>query len=71
MGELKCMKYIDEQERIKEELLQSKKIRAGQLIDYAYFKELYKPYEAKMSEVEFAKLLGISYVNYNNIKNNR
>ena len=65
------MKYIDEQERIIKELLQSKKIKADQLIDYKYFKELYKPYEAKMSEAEFAKLLGISYVNYRHIKYSR
>ena len=65
------MKYIDEQERIIKELLQSKKIKADQLIDYKYFKELYKPYESKITEVEFAILLGIGYVNYGNIKNSR
>ena len=62
---------VEEQERIIEELIQSKKIRAGQLIDYTYFKELYKLYESKIKEVKFATLLGISYSNYSSIKNSR
>ena len=64
------MNYIkEEKEKILQELLSSNKIKPEQLIDYKYFLELYETYKDKMSEIEFAKILGISYINYKNIKN--
>ena len=62
------MGYIEENKEIIKELLESKKIKAGQLINYAKFLELYKPYSDRMSEQEFAEILGIKYYNYTNIK---
>ena len=55
-------KLTEEQEEIKKEIL--KNVRIGQLITYIEFLELYKPYEKRISEIDFAKLLGISYNNF-------
>ena len=60
------MGYIEEKEEIKEEVL--KKVKAGQLINYAEFLELYEPYKVKLSEVEFGEILGISYGNFISIR---
>ena len=63
------MDYIEqEKESIIEELLNSGKVKPGQSINYQYFRELYEPHKEQMSEVEFAKMLGISYSNYMTIK---
>ena len=64
------MNYIEEEkEKIIKELLDSKKIKPGQLINYTQFLELYEEYKEKMSELDFTEVLGISYSNYFNIKN--
>ncbi len=55
-------------EEIREDLIKKGCYR-NKSIDYQEFLELYKPYEKEMSEVEFAEILGISYVNYNSMKN--
>ena len=66
------MDYIEqEKEKIIEELLKSRKVKAGQSINYAYFKDLYEPYQEKMREIDFAEILGISYSNYGHIKNQK
>ena len=49
-------------------MLQSKKIRTEQLIDYTYFKELYRPYKERMAEAEFAMIIGIDYNGYYRIR---
>ena len=59
----------DEKQKIIEELLKTGKIKTGQLIDYAYFKELYEPYKEKKEQVEFAEILGINYASFIKIKN--
>ena len=65
------MNYIQrEKEEIIEKLLISDKIKIGQSIDYAYFKQLYELYKEKMNEVEFAEILEITYNSYLKIKNN-
>lgn len=56
-----------EQEEIKKEVL--KQVKVGQLITYIEFLELYKPYKEKISEIDFAHLLGITYPNYQIIRN--
>ena len=58
---------IAEDNEIKLEVL--KKVQIGQLINYDEFLELYEPYKRKLSEIDFAGILGISYGNYMNIKN--
>ena len=58
---------LKENEKIKEEVL--KKVKPGQLINYKEFLNLYKLYEDKLSEVEFASILNISYNNHNNMRN--
>ncbi len=64
------MGYIEEErEKIIKELLDSKKVKAGQLISYTQFLELYETYRELMSEKSFAELLGISNENYKHIKN--
>ncbi len=59
----------ERKEEIRENLI--KRGYRNKLIDYQEFLELYKPYEKEMSEIEFAEILGISYGNYKNMKNNR
>ncbi len=55
----------------KEEIIEDliKKGYRNKLIDYQEFLELYNPYEKEMSEKEFARVIGISYGNHNNMKN--
>ena len=60
-----------EKDEIIQKLLLDNKIRINQIIDYAYFKEIYEPYKDKMTEFEFCKILGIGYSNYMNFKNNQ
>ena len=57
----------EEKDKIKQEILE--KVKVGQLITYIEFLELYKPYDGKMSEIDFANLLGISYISYQKIRN--
>lgn len=63
------MDYISkENEKIVNELLDSKKVKAGQSINYTQFLELYEPYKNEMSEKEFAYILEVNDTNYNNMK---
>ena len=57
----------EEKEKIREEVL--KKVKLGQTINYEKFKELYEPYERKLTQIEFAKILGISESNFRSMKN--
>ena len=54
-----------------EKLLEDTTIQGvmGISIDYSRFLELYIPYSKFMTEVQFAENIGISYTNYNNLKN--
>ena len=61
------MNLVEEKEEIRKEIL--KRVRVGQAINYEDFKVLYKPYEKKITEVEFANTLEISYRNYMNMRN--
>lgn len=56
-----------EREEIKNEIF--KKVNIGKVINYGEFKKLYMQYESKISEIEFANILGISVSNLANIKN--
>ena len=62
------MGYIEENEEIIKELLDSRKIKAGQLINYAQFLEIYEPYRDRISEQDFAEILGMKYYNFRDIK---
>lgn len=57
-----------EKEIIIESILHSKKVRAGQLINYEEFLELYEPYKDKISEKYFSSILGINPSNYRHMK---
>ena len=57
----------EEQEEIRQEIL--KQVKEGQLIKYSELLELYKPYKERISEIDFAKLLGINYSNYKSVRN--
>ena len=54
-----------------EKLLEDTTIQSvvGTRINYSRFLELYIPYSKFMTEVQFAENIGISYTNYNNLKN--
>ncbi len=54
-------------EEIRESL--KKQGYTNKLIDYQEFLELYKPYKDEMTEIKFAKILGISYDNHYSMKN--
>ena len=56
----------EEKEKIEREIL--KQVSIGQLINYEDFKKLYEPYKSRITEVEFASILGISYTNYMNVR---
>ena len=58
----------EEKEKIINELVENNKIIPGKLINYEYFKELYKPYKEILSEVQFANLLQLSYDTFTNLK---
>ena len=57
----------EEKKKIIQEVLT--KVRVGQSITYIEFQELYQPYTNMINEIEFASILGISYGNYNTMKN--
>ena len=57
------------EERIKE-IREKLKEYENKLIDYKEFQELHEPYQEEINEQDFAKILGIKYANYMNIKNN-
>ena len=69
------VKILKEERKIsgerKKEITRELKIKgyANKIINYQEFLELYKLYENEMEEKEFAKILGIAYGNYMNIKN--
>ena len=48
-----------------------KKGYANKLVDYKEFLNLYEPYKGKLKESEFANIIGISYVSWQHIKNER
>ena len=56
-----------EQDVIKLEM--KKKIEYSKYIDYKEFLELYEEYKSRISEIEFAQILGMSYGGYERIKN--
>ena len=58
-------------EEIIEELLESNLIKIRESIDYVRFLEIYKPYEAIISEIYFAEILGINERSYKSIKNEK
>ena len=66
---LKEEKVITEarQEEIREDL--RKKGYENKLIGYQEFLELYEPYKDEMTDIEFIEIIGISYTNYMNVKN--
>ena len=45
------------------------KIEYSKYIDYKEFLELYEEYKSRISEIEFAQILGMSYGGYERIKN--
>ena len=51
--------FDKEKDEIGKEIL--KQVSIGQLINYEDFKKLYEPYKLRITEVEFASILGISY----------
>ena len=61
----------EEKELIIEELLREGKIKSKQSIDYEEFKEIYITYKDRVSEIEFAEILGIKYAALTDIKNKR
>ena len=60
--------YKEINEIIKEEL--KEKGYTNKLIDYPEFLSLYEPYRDKMTERDFANILGISYASYQNTRSN-
>ena len=60
-------KFEDLEKRIIKEL--SKKIYFNMSISYKEFLNLYEPYKSIIEEEEFAKILGITYDNWQSIKN--
>ena len=64
----------DEEKKSLEQEIVSELIERGyqnKSIDYAEFLKLYEPYRTKVKESSFANILGISYKNWQNIKNSR
>ncbi len=66
IGDVNMDYFEQEKELIIEEIL--KKVRPCELIDYKQFIDLYEQYKNKMSELEFAEILEISYKNFFNVK---
>lgn len=60
---------IDRIRKVREELVLQE--YANKTIDYLAFKRLYSNYKEEMDEIQFAKILGISYANYMTIKNRK
>ena len=70
---IKKDKTDEEKKRLEQEIV-SELIERGyqnKSIDYAEFLKLYEPYRTKVKESSFANILGISYKNWQNIKNSR
>ena len=70
---IKKDKTDEEKKRLEQEIV-SELIERGyqnKSIDYAEFLKLYEPYRIKVKESSFANILGISYKNWQNIKNSR
>ena len=61
----------EEQDKIIQNLLQSRKIEFKKKIDYEYFKYLYEPLSKYVTEIELATMLKISRESYNNMRYNR
>ena len=71
---LKKEDKTDEEKKSLEQEIVSELIERGyqnKSIDYAEFLKLYEPYRTKVKESSFANILGISYKNWQNIKNSR
>ena len=68
---LKQARTEGENEELKQRIIRDliAKGYEGKSIGYSEFLELYKPYEKKLRESEFASYIGISYGNWQNIKN--
>ena len=68
---LKQARTEGENEELKQRIIRDliAKGYEGKSIGYSEFLELYKPYEKKLIESEFASYIGISYGNWQNIKN--
>lgn len=66
IGDVNMDYFEQEKELIIEEIL--KKVRPCELIDYKQFIDLYEQYKNKMSELEFAEILEISYKNFFNVR---
>ena len=68
---LKQARTEGENEELKQRIIRDliAKEYEGKSIGYSEFLELYKPYEKKLREREFASYIGISYGNWQNIKN--
>ena len=68
---LKQTRTEEENEELKQRIIRDliAKEYEGKSIGYSEFLELYKPYEKKLIESEFASYIGISYGNWQNIKN--
>ena len=71
----KRAKILKEKNKIREERVeeirgeQKEKGYTNKSINYQEFLELYESYKKEMKEIEFAEILGISYSNYNHMKN--
>lgn len=61
-------KHISEERvnEIKQEII--KKGYANRLISYEEFLQLYEPFKEEMTESDFAQMLGITYLNWNNMR---
>ena len=61
-------KHISEERvnEIKQEII--KKGYANRLISYEEFLQLYEPFKEEMTESDFAQMLGITYLNWSNLK---
>ncbi len=57
-----------EKEEILEHIIQKYNLKKKQSIDYAFFSKMYQEYESQMTDQEFAELLQISKVAYQNFK---
>ena len=68
---LKQARTEEENEELKQRIIRDliAKGYEGKSIGYSEFLELYKPYEKQLKESEFASYIGISYGNWQNIKN--
>lgn len=71
LNEKKELTSKEEKEVIIQELLKGEKIKPGQLINYEYLKKIHVPYSAKISEKNFAEILGITCGNYRTIKSQK